>query len=67
MESNIRVTDNFVWLLVTKKSKDVFLSGLFDVYILYSDGSEALIECYDQLVDALNYGEDIGIEVGQLK
>ena len=63
--SNIKVeTEGFVWLLVTEKAKEVFLSGLFELYILYSDDSESKIEGFGELVDALDNGLDIGIEVG---
>lgn len=62
----IRVTkqDQFVWLLVTEKAKEIFLSGLFDLHIIYSDDSESLIESFGQLVEAIESGQDIGIEVG---
>lgn len=56
--------DNFVWLLVTDKAKEVFLSGLFELYILYNDDSEVLVEGFAQLSEALEYGLDIGISVG---
>lgn len=56
--------DNFVWLLVTDKAKEVYLSGLFELYILYNDDSEALVESFAQLSEALEGGLDIGISVG---
>ena len=66
--SSIKITkgDEFVWLLVTDKSREIFMSGLFDLYILYDDDSETLIEGYSQLLEALENGIDIGIEVGHL-
>ena len=62
----IRITkeDQFVWLLVTEKAKEIFLSGLFELYIIYSDDSECLIEGFGQLIEAIEDGQDIGIEVG---
>jgi hypothetical protein len=67
MES-LKVTkdDNFVWLVVTEKAKEVFSSGLFDLYVLHEDDSESLVEKYADLNDALECGLDIGIEVGHL-
>lgn len=63
--SNIKIeTEGFVWLLVTEKAKEVFLSGLFELYILYSDDSDSKIEGFGELVDALENGLDIGIKVG---
>jgi hypothetical protein len=63
--SNIKITeDGFVWLLVTDKAKEIFIGGLFELYILYSDDSESKIEGFGQLVDALENGFDIGVEVG---
>lgn len=62
----IRITreDQFVWLIVTEEAKEIFLSGLFDLYILYSDDSESLVEGFGQLIEAIEDGQDIGIEVG---
>jgi hypothetical protein len=62
----IRITreDQFVWLIVTEKAKEIFLSGLFDLYILYSDDSESLVEGFGHLIEAIEDGQDIGIEVG---
>ena len=66
---SIKITkdDSFVWLLITEKSREIFMSGLFELYILYDDDSETLIEGYSQLLEALENGIDIGIEVGHLK
>ena len=62
----IRITreDQFVWLIVTEEAKEIFLSGLFDLYILYSDDSESLVEGFGQLIEAIEDRQDIGIEVG---
>ena len=58
--------DGFVWLLVTEKAKEVFNSGLFSLFVLYDDDSEALIEEFGDLDKALENGLSIGIEVGHL-
>jgi hypothetical protein len=58
------VRDGFVWLVVTDKAMDVYASGLFDLYALYDDGSESLIGSPEDLGVCLEWGLDIGIEVG---
>jgi hypothetical protein len=63
---NIKIRENFVWLLVNEKAKEVFASGLFEVYKLHDDGSESLCESYADINDALEYGLDLGIEVGEI-
>jgi hypothetical protein len=59
--------DNFVWKIVTNKAKDIFISGLFDLYILFYDDSESFIETFEELNIALENGYNIGIEVGKLE
>lgn len=61
-----KLVDNFVWLLVTNKAKEIFSSGLFELYALNEDGSESLIEDMNQIVEAQERGLDIGIEVGSV-
>lgn len=58
--------DGFVWLLVTEKAKEIFNSGLFSLFVLYDDDSEALIEEFEDLNKALENGLSIGVEVGHL-
>jgi len=62
----MKIIDNFIWLIVTHKAHSIYKSGLFDLYILYPDGSEGLIESEDDLFKAIDRCRDIGIEVGQL-
>lgn len=66
MSNLTKVVDGFLWLIVTDKAKEIFISGLFDLYILHDDSSESLIEGFGQLVEALENGMDIGIEGGHL-
>lgn len=58
--------DNFVFLDVTEKAKEIFSSGLFDLYIIHYDNSESLVEKYADINDAIESGLSIVIEVGQL-
>lgn len=66
MSNSIRTVDGFLWLIVTDKAREIFMSGLFTLYIIYDDGSESLVEGYTQLINALEDGLDIGIEGGHL-
>ncbi len=63
----IKVTkDNFVFKIITHKAKEILASGLFELYVLYDDDTEGLIEDLEDLNLALKEGRDIGIEVGQI-
>jgi hypothetical protein len=64
----IKIVDDFVWLLITDKAKEVYQSGLFDgsIFALYDDGSEDSCETYEDLLTALERGLEIGIEVGHV-
>lgn len=66
MSSKLKVVDGFVWLIVTQEAREIFMNGLFTLYILHDDSSESLIEGYTQLLEALEQGEDIAIEGGHL-
>ena len=57
--------DGFIWLLVTDKAKEIYQSGLFELYKLYDDDSEARIESMDDLNKTLANGMDIGIGAGR--
>ena len=63
----IKVINDFVWLLVSDKAKEVYSSGTFDLYVLHNDGSESLVQSYADINNALESGLDIGIEVGNVK
>lgn len=61
------MNDGFVYKLVSEeKAKDIFALGLFELYIVYDDDSEALIESHNDLNEAISRGYDIGIAVGNL-
>jgi hypothetical protein len=66
MDNKLKIVDGFVWLLVTEKAKEIFIGGLFDLYILYSDDSESKVEGFGQLVEAIDNGLEIGIGGGYL-
>lgn len=64
--NKIKNVDGFVWLIVTSKAKEVFTSGLFEVYELHEDDTESLIGSMDELSKVLERGGEIGIEGGHL-
>ena len=63
---DIKIIDGFVWLIVTNKAKEIFSSGVFELFAVYPDGSEGLLDNYDLLREALENGLDIGIEGGYI-
>lgn len=62
----MKVINDFVWLLITEKAKEVFASGLFEVYRLYDDGTEKLCESFEDINEAMRSGNDLAIEVGKI-
>lgn len=64
MTQTRKIVDGFIWMIVTDKAIQVHTSGLFELYVLYEDGSESLVESNQQIRDAVSKGLDIGIEVG---
>ena len=62
----IRIVEGFAWLIVTDKAKEIFNADLFQLYTLHDDGTESLIETFEDLNKSLENGLDIGIEVGYI-
>lgn len=56
--------DGFVYLIVNDKAKEIFSSGIFEIYGLYANGSESLIESEEHLSNVIADGCEIGIEIG---
>lgn len=61
-----KIVNDFIWLIVTDKAKEIFSADLFQLYTLHDDGSEALIETFEDLNEALENGFEIGVEVGRI-
>lgn len=61
-----KIVNDFIWLIVTDKAKEIFNADLFQIYTLHDDGTEAMIETFEDLSKALENGLDIGIEVGYI-
>jgi hypothetical protein len=56
--------DGFVYKLVSSdKAKDIFSLGLFDLYVI---DTQSLIDSIDELNEALENGNEIGIPVGNI-
>jgi hypothetical protein len=62
----MKIVEGFAWIIVTDKAKEIFNADLFQLYTLHDDGSEALIETFEDLNKSLENGLDIGIEVGHI-
>lgn len=59
--------DGFIWLVVEPDlAFKIWESELFQLYILYNDDSESMVESESQLSSATTNGLKIGIEVGFL-
>lgn len=66
MENRIWQSDNFIFMDVTDKAKEIYNSGLFQLYALHGDNTESAIESDEDLNAHLENGISIGIEVGFL-
>jgi hypothetical protein len=62
-----RLVNGFLWLLVTDKAKEIFNSGIFELFTLHDDGSESLIDSFEDINKALEDGNDIAIEINHLE
>jgi len=65
---NIKITkDGFVWLIVTDVAEKMYYSNSMQVYCLYEDGTESLIQSHRDLDAALSSGNDIGVEIASIQ
>ena len=63
-QMNTRIANGIVYLLVTDKAKEIYTSGLFELYILTNDNVVVWVDVFSDLDTAFERGYDIGIEVG---
>jgi hypothetical protein len=57
--------DDFVWKILTKnQAKFIFISGIFDLYLLFDDESDTLVESIEEIDTAAKNGLQLAIEVG---
>lgn len=61
----ILTKEGIVWFDITKKALDIEATKLFELYAVYDDNTEALIESSEQLNKALKNNVRICIEVGK--
>jgi len=59
--------DNFIFKIVTDRAKEIFNSGIFELFALFDDDTEAKIETIEELIDSLEKGLEIAIEVGHFE
>jgi hypothetical protein len=58
------IRNGFIWFDVTKKAREIYESGAFDLYALYEGGTESLIDSPEDLKVCLDFGLDIVIRIG---
>lgn len=58
----IKIVNDFAWLVVTDKAKEIFNSGLFELFVVTDDGGEYEILDHESLNKFLEEGRDIAIE-----
>lgn len=59
--------DSFVWKTISAKAAELlFNAGEEEIYILYDDDSEGLVETPEQLKEAVERGCQFGVEVGRI-
>jgi hypothetical protein len=67
MLDNVKITnDGFVWLIVTDSAKELFSSGALEIFEIFDD-SESLILTREHLDKALEWGNEIGVEIGSIQ
>lgn len=65
----IRIIDGFVWFIVTDKARQLWETDLFELFIVFDDGSEASVYGYgiDAAIEmAEKHGVEIAIEGGYI-
>ena len=62
MQQAIITADGFIFMKVNDKAKEIFNSGLFELYAVYSDETESLIETFENLDMHLSNGDDVCIK-----
>jgi hypothetical protein len=60
----LQTNDGFLWGNVTHKAKEIYNSGLFDLFAVNYDDSDYLIEDFNTLNELLDNGRGIYIEIG---
>ena len=59
----IKIIEGFVWLIVTNQAKEVYNTGLFELYILYDDGGESSVHDFGTIDNAIDFAFSKGLEI----
>jgi hypothetical protein len=63
----LQSNDGFLWGNVTNKAKEIFNSGIFELYVVNYDDSDYLIEDFNTLNELLENDIEIFIEIGHFQ
>lgn len=63
----LQTEDGFLWGVVTDKAVDLWELKLGPLYVLYDDGSEAMVETVADIERAISNGMDIAISIGYVE
>jgi hypothetical protein len=64
----MKIIDGFVWFIVTDKARALWETNLFELFIVFDDGSEASVYGYgiDKALEMAQNGAEIAIEGGYI-
>ena len=64
----MKIIDGFVWFIVTDKARELWETNLFELFIVFDDGSEASVYGYgiDKAIEMAKNGVEIAIEGGYI-
>ncbi len=65
----MKIIDGFVWFVVTDKARELWETNLFELFIVFDDGSEASVYGYgiDKALEMVQKeGVEIAIEGGYI-
>jgi hypothetical protein len=63
----LQTEEGFLWGVVTDKAVDFWELNLGALYVLYEDGTEAMVETIADIEEALSNDMDIAIEIGYVE
>ena len=67
MNRLITFSDGFCWWDVTDKAVHIYNTEVIELYVLYDDETESLIESKDELFEAINLKLPIAMQLGFIK
>jgi hypothetical protein len=63
----LQTNDGFLWANVTNIAESLWYQGEFDLYAIYNDGSEHLIESEQEMEAIIKEKTTVGIELCNIK